>query len=455
MKFRFALFVGLLLATSVVAADDSSSTDASSTTQAADSASSTSVAAAASSSLAATSATDATTQTADPSATTPSPGPSTSAGPTVSGATAGPSSDSPVVTTPAGPTVSQGPTTTGPLPNVTYSLVQFGAPVCMDATCTYEINAPVNNQAVLATEQSIIATDRTKFGVLQSNASSVDADVKSVNDAALAKIAELQQLLDQIQANLNWIQNATKQIQSQQDTAKTNLIFVEKFIKDVNSSPSTCLYQRCLKPTTPAPPTTPTTPAPTTPPSPCVNYTCPGDNTGAIQCKLDANNKPYCLNCPGNYDAYNHCATISCSATANPIKTDDGTVSTWYSTGYNATGNSSIPAKSNCVWNLPSGPLKVTSADDFNFDCLKSQVVTITFANSDGVTQDVSSTTSMRVLNPLLIRMVNGTITLKSTAVEPTFCKIIFSPVTSSGMMLDGEMKEDKKNGFFSWLMGY
>ncbi|CAL2035453.1 unnamed protein product [Caenorhabditis brenneri] len=456
MKFRFfSLLVGLLLATAInVEASDT--TDASSTTPAGSATSDSSPAstAASDSSSPVTSPSDASTLTPDPSATTPTAGSTQPAGSTVTG---GSSSDAPVVTTPGGPTVSQGPTTTAPLPNVTFSLVQFGQPVCVDATCTYEIDAPVNNQAVLATDQSLINNERSQFGVLQANASSVDANVKAANDAAQAKIAELQTLLDQIQANLAFIQNATKTIQTQQNAAKTSLTFVEQFISDISKATDSCLYMRCLKPTTPAPPTTTPTPAPTTSPSPCVNFTCPGDATGATTCKLDTNNKPYCTNCLANFDGYNHCDTVSCSASGNPINSNSTDTFSWYSTGYNQTSptDSSVPANANCVWNLPIGPLKVNTGD-FSFDCLSTQKVTITFTSSDAtLSQDVSATTSARVLNSLLGKVINGTITLKSTSVVPSYCSIYLTKNPSSGMIMEeGEMVE-KKNGFFSWLMGY
>lgn len=452
MKFRFlSLFVGVLLVSVfTAAAGDSSSTDVPSTTPAGGATSDTSPSStavpAASSSPASSDATDASTLTPDPSATTPTAGPTQSAGTTVTG---GSSSDAPVGTTPGGPTVSQGPTTTAPLPNVTYSLIQFGAPTCDAAACTYEIDAPVNNQAVLATEQAAIATERSQFGVLQANASSVDAKVKTANDDALAKIAELQKLLDNIQTNLAFIQNATKTIQNQQDTAKTSLIFVEKFISDVNKATDSCLYTRCLKPTTPAPPTTTPTPAPTTSPSPCVNFTCPGDATGATTCQLDTNSKPYCTNCVGNFDGYNHCDTISCSASGNPIVNGTETEATWYTAGYNLTSPSSsvIPKNANCVWNLPAGSLV---SDGFNFTCLTTQVAKITFTSADAsLSQDVSATTSKRVLDSLLGKVKGGTITLKSTDVVPSFCYITLK-ITPGAMMA-----EEKKNGFFSWLMGY
>ncbi|EGT51884.1 hypothetical protein CAEBREN_09172 [Caenorhabditis brenneri] len=459
MKFRFfALLVGLLLvSSSLTAGTESSSTDVPSTTPAGSATSDSSPAstAASDSSSPVTSPSDASTLTPDPSATTPTAGSTQPAGSTVTG---GSSSDAPVVTTPGGPTVSQGPTTTAPLPNVTYSLVQFGAPVCVDATCTYEIDAPVNNQAVLATDQSLINDDRSKFGVLQANASSVDAKVKNANDDAQRKINELQSLLDQIQANLAYIQNATKTIQTQQNAAKTSLTFVEQFISDISKATDSCLYMRCLKPTTPAPPTTTPTPAPTTSPSPCVNFTCPEDVTGAAKCQLDPNgNKPYCTNCLANFDRYNHCDTVSCSASGNPINSNSTDTFSWYSTGYNQTSptDSSVPANANCVWNLPIGPLKVNTGD-FSFDCLSTQKVTLTFTSADAtLSQDVSATTTSRVLNSLLGKVINGTITLKSTSVVPSYCSIYLTKIPPSGMIMEeGEMVE-KKNGFFSWLMGY
>ncbi|EGT55059.1 hypothetical protein CAEBREN_14070 [Caenorhabditis brenneri] len=445
MKFRFfSLLVGLLLVslTLVAAGDDSSSTDVPSTTPAgaATSDSSPTSTAASDSSSPVTSPSDASTLTPDPSATTPTAGSTQPAGSTVTG---GSSSDSPVVTTPGGPTVSQGPTTTAPLPNVTFSLVQFGAPVCVDATCTYEIDAPVNNQAVLATDQSLINGERSRFGVLQANASSVDANVKAANDDAQRKINELQTLLDQIQANLAYIQNATKTIQTQQNAAKTSLTFVEQFISDISRATDSCLYMRCLKPTTP-------TPAPTTSPSPCVNFTCPG-STPEDQCQLDNNSKPFCPTCKGNFDGYNHCDTISCSAAGTNITAETDGTATWYTTGYNSTFNSSsvIPKNANCVWNLPAGKLENSG---FNFTCLTSQVAKITFTSADAtLSQDVSATTTSRVLNSLLSKVIGGTITLKSTDAVPSFCFINFKPAASSGVM----MTEEKKNGFFSWLMGY
>uniref|UniRef100_A0A1I7U8V6 CUB domain-containing protein n=1 Tax=Caenorhabditis tropicalis TaxID=1561998 RepID=A0A1I7U8V6_9PELO len=445
MKLLF-LLAGLLLATSTLA---SSNTDASSST------------AGLSSSTGGTDATStgATEGSSASPGSTVSSGPSDSPGTTVSGATDLPSS--PGASTQGGSTVSQGPTTTAPLPNVTYSLLQFGAPVCVDLTCTYTINAPGNNQAVLATDQSIIGGDRTQFNALQSSANAADANVKKANDAAAAKIKELQSLLDQIQGNLNFIQNATKTIQTQQNDAAATLIFVERFISGIQSEPSTCLYQRCLKPTTPAPPTTTTAPPPTTSPSPCANFTCPADPAGT--CQLDSSNKAYCPNCIWNWDGYNHCDSVACSASGTNFTLDANGNGTWLSTGYNKSDSSSsvIPANSNCVWNLPSVTFQLstgTTDPPFTLKCLASQTVTIRFTSADGsFYQEIASTTSVRSLNNLLPKVKGGTITLTSTVAEPSFCSIPLTtvPGSSSEEIEIPELVETKKNGFFSWLMGY
>lgn len=272
----------------------------------------------------------------------------------------------------------------------------------------------------------------------------------------MAKIQQLQTLLNQIQGNLNSIQNATKIIQAQQNDALGTLVYVEKFITKLNGEPSDCLYQRCLKPTTPAPPTTPTTPAPTTPPSPCLNYACPDDVTGATYCRVDnSTNKAFCTNCIGDFDGYSHCDTVACSASGTAFVPSSAGNATWYSSGYNSTSpvNSTVPAGSNCVYNL-QGKFKTDAT--FSLLCLQSGKVTITFKSADGgFSQDIAATSNLRSLNNVLSKAENGTITLKSTTADPTFCAIPLTKAAASSADWEDGQEVEKKNGFFSWLMGY
>ncbi|EFO83366.1 hypothetical protein CRE_03088 [Caenorhabditis remanei] len=479
MKFRFALLVGLLLAASIQATEGEDTSP--STTE-----------------LPTTPPTPSTvtppetppptsTATTDPDATTGTPvatdtvatdGSTASPGSTVSpGSTASPGTGTtvPPVTggsdattvpvTVGGSTVSSGPTTTGPLPNVTYSLVQFGSPVCVDLTCTYEIQAPTNNQAVLATDQSLVSDERSQFAGLQVQADEKDSGVKQANDDAAAKIATLQKLMDSIQSQLDSIKGNILVIQNQQNDASATMSLVENFITDIGKSQDNCLYQRCLKPTTPAPPTTTPTPAPTTTPSPCLTFDCPAATADQPKCTLDNSNKPFCNYCPGNMDGYTRCQTgnnavlylneicfsVACTS-GTPFHVDSSFNGTWYSAGYNATspGNSTVPANANCVYNLNG---KFQTDNTMSLACLTSTKVTLTFSSSDGsFSQTVSSSTTARSLNSLLGKIPDGSITLTSTASDQSFCVIPLVQLPSSAML--DEIPE-KKNGFFSWLMGY
>ncbi|ULT98870.1 hypothetical protein L3Y34_000311 [Caenorhabditis briggsae] len=488
MKFRFAsLFVGLLLATSVICNEETGDTspatstsvapEASSSTVAAPStgapastdapATSTSVAPEASSSTVAASSTAAPASTDAPGSTA-APGSTVSPGSTISSAP-GASTNAPGSTvtggqtTVGGSTVSSGPTTQAPLPSVTYSFVQFGSPVCVDSTCTYEIDAPQNNQAVLATDQSIVQADRTQFGGLQKAADGKDAQVKKANDDAVAKIKQLQDLMDQIQTNLNTIQENMQKIQSQQNDASATLSFVESFISSLNGGKDTCLYEKCLKPTTPAPPTTTPTPAPTTTPNPCLAFNCTVAPTGSDTCQLDQNNQPYCNNCIGDLDGHGYmgamegCQSVACSASGTNFTVDNLSMGTWYSPGYNltTTANSSVPANSNCVYNLPGTYQMPTNATVVPIlDCLTSGNVQISFSSSDGsFSQTIASTTSKRALNSLLKKIPDGSLTLTSTIADSSFC-VIQLEQTVAPTVASVEVVE-KKNGFFSWLMGY
>ncbi|CAP21763.2 Protein CBG00470 [Caenorhabditis briggsae] len=483
MKFRFAaLFVGLLLATSVicngnstsVAPEASSSTVAASSTGAPASTDAPASTAApgstvlpgstvSSAPVASTNAPGSTVSSA-PGASTNAPGSTVSSAPgastnapgsTVSSAP-GASTNAPGSTvtggqtTVGGSTVSSGPTTQAPLP-------KFGSPVCVDSTCTYELDAPQNNQAVLATDQSIVQADRKQFVGLQTAADGKDAQVKAANDAAVAKIKHLQDLMDQIQTNMNTIQTNMQKIQSQQNDALVTLSFVESFISSLNGGKDTCLYEKCLKPTTPAPPTTTPTPAPTTTPNPCPAFSCPVAPTGSDNCQLDQNNQPYCNNCIGDLDGHGYmgamegCQSVACSASGTNFTVDNDSMGTWYSPGYNltSTANSSVPANSNCVYNLP-GTYQTPTVPILG--CLESGNVQISFSSSDGsFTQTIASTTSKRALNSLLSKIPDGSLTLTSTIADPTFCVIQLQQTPT----VAGVEVVEKKNGFFSWLMGY
>ncbi|KAF1762599.1 hypothetical protein GCK72_010861 [Caenorhabditis remanei] len=466
MKFRFALLVGLLLAASIQAdlVDDSSSSTttelpttppATSTATPPETSPPTSTATAPADG---TTATPVTTDTPPTDASTASPGSTVSPGSTASPGTGttvppvtGGSDATTVPVTVGGSTVSSGPTTTGPLPNVTYSLVQFGLPVCVDATCTYEIQAPTNNQAVLATDQSLVSDERSQFAGLQVQADEKDSRVKQANDDAAAKIATLQKLMDSIQSQLDSIKSNIVVIQNQQNDASATMSLVENFITDIGKSQDNCLYQRCLKPTTPAPPTTTPTPAPTTTPSPCLTFDCPDATADQPKCTLDNSNKPFCNYCPGNMDGYTRCQTVACTS-GTLFHVDSSGNGTWYSAGYNPTspGNSTVPANANCVYNLKG---KFQTDNTMSLACLTSTKVTLTFSSSDGgYSQIVNSGTSLRSLNSLLGKIPDGTITLTSTASDQSFCVIPLIQVPSSAML--DEIPE-KKNGFFSWLMGY
>lgn len=467
MKFRFALIVGLLFLTSSVCegtTEADTSTEPADTTTAADV--DTTVDGTTVASDGTTVLPDGTTKSAglttepnagstDAPASTVSPDSTVSSGPTVSvnpsDVPASTVTNAPISTI-AASTVSSAPTT---LPDVPVSLVQFGSPVCVNSTCTYEFDAPVNNQALLATDQSIIDTDRTQYGILQNNASSVDSRVKKANDDAVAKIAQIQKMIDDIQENLDSIQNLTNTITSQQETAATNIYFVENFISSISMG---CLWERCLKPTTPAPPTTTPTPEPTTTQSPCVTYNCSlalDDKT----CQLDSQNKPYCKKCPGDMNGYSDagygCTTVACSPSGTPFNTDANGNGTWYSFGYssNSSVNPTVPANSNCVYQLTG---TFTSADGLNLTCLTSGNVKISFSSNDGsFTQPIASGTTKRALDSLLKKIPDGVITLTSTSADSTFCQIPLSLLKPTPSPATVEVEEKKKNGFFSWLMGY
>ncbi|CAI2349474.1 unnamed protein product [Caenorhabditis sp. 36 PRJEB53466] len=459
MNLRFAatiLLVGLLLVSSIEAwkkkgkesSDDGTASptvsEAVSSTTGAAGSSGTSVTSVSSTTTPAGSA--GTSNTPDPSASTPS------AATLPSGATTEPQPTGGST----GTTGTPGSTTPAPLPDVTVSLLQFAAPVCSDTVCTYQFAAPGNDQSFLATESSAIADDRTQYVSLQSAADAKDTNIKKASDAAHAKIRALQTLLDNIQSNLDSIHSNIAVIQASQLDAQSTLQFVEKFVSDVNSAPSNCLYQKCLKPTTPAPPTTTPTPVPTTPPSPCLNFTCPGDETGGA-CLLDNTNQPYCTNCVDNFNGYSHCDSVACSAAGTNFTVNaTSSQGVLYSSGYNQTvpASSLVPANSDCRWQL-SGSFSVdtTTAADFNLTCLSSTNVVMYLISSDGFSQKLVSTTTARSLTSALSKFTNPIFTLTSTAADASFCSIPLK-LTSSGSGAQEEPKE-KKNGFFSWLMGY
>lgn len=282
--------------------------------------------------------------------------------------------------------------------------------------------------------------------------------MKEANDEAVQKIKDLQALLDSIQKNLNAIQNNIIVITNQQNDAQTTLTFVEKFIGQVNSAQGNCLYQRCLKPTTPAPPTTSTAPPPTTTPNPCLAFNC----TGSGPCQLDSLNRPYCTNCPGDMDGYTQCQQVACSAAGTNFTIGTNNRGVWYSPGYNSnnTNSSVVPANSNCIYNL-TGYYQVnqtSGAPELNLNCLASSNVEFYFLNSDGFKTPLTSGSSARVINNALGKMkTGGQIVITSTSLDASYCvlPLALQPATTSKPEFEESEVAKKSNGFFNWLMGY
>ncbi|EFO83705.1 hypothetical protein CRE_03087 [Caenorhabditis remanei] len=202
----------------------------------------------------------------------------------------------------------------------------------------------------------------------------------------------------------------------------------------------------CSIPLSPVPRTTTPTPAPT-----CLTFDCPVGPAGQPTCTLDNSTKPFCKYCPGNMDGYTSCQTVACTS-GTPFQVDSSGNGNWYSAGYNLNSprSSIVPTNANCVYNL-NGTFQTDST--FSLACLTSTNVNLIFSSSDGsFSQSVSSATSVRSLNTLLSMLPDGTITLTSTASDQSFCIIPLNKDSSSAVL--DEIPE-KKNGFFSWLMGY
>uniref|UniRef100_A0A8R1DXT3 CUB domain-containing protein n=1 Tax=Caenorhabditis japonica TaxID=281687 RepID=A0A8R1DXT3_CAEJA len=346
-----------------------------------------------------------------------------------------------------GSTVSHGPTAEPPLPDVPSKLLTFSPATCDNTTCTYQFEAPGNDQALLATENSVVDSDRADYKSLETAADQKDADARNANNAAASKIAKLRQMLDEIQDNWNLIGGSIVVIQSQQSAAKNTLNFVQKFIDEIRATPQ-CLYDQCLKPTTPAPPTTTPTPAPTTPPSPCFNFTCPPNDVES-HCQLDIYKKPYCNNCDGNLDGYEHCQAVTCDSDGVPFSNTGGVL---YSTGYNLSDpeSSVVPVNADCRWQL-NGAFQVaeTDTDKYNLTCLISGNVLMYVFNQGSAIQRIGSGLNIKNMNRLLENLPNAIFSLVSTKSEPSYCTI---PL---GVKTGGSLERRPNNGFFSWLLGY
>ncbi|CAB3401309.1 unnamed protein product [Caenorhabditis bovis] len=238
-------------------------------------------------------------------------------------------------------TVTPGPPT---LPNVNVQRSDFKLFNCTAELCTYQFDAPQNSQSFLKTENAVIGTDNTKYSELQTEANENDKNITDAYNDATSKILDLQSKLGKIQQALSGIQSQMLLIQQVQRDTLANLIPVKKFVSDLTNA-QTCLYQKCLIPTTP-------TPSPTTSPSPCIDFTCP---ISGSSCELDQSNKPYCTNCVGNLDGYNHCNTVVCDKYGTAINNVSESFFI-YSYGYNAQykNYSGLPANTNCKWLLTS-----------------------------------------------------------------------------------------------------
>ncbi|CAI5446397.1 unnamed protein product [Caenorhabditis angaria] len=357
----------------------------------------------------------------------------------------------PASTTPAGST------TPPTLPNVTVNYVQFAFSSCDDTQCTYHFDAPKNDQTFLATEEAIIAADQTEFSSIKTIANTNEAAVQKANNEAALRVQSLLDQLNAIQTQLDTINTNIQQIVNKQQDARNRLQYVENFINQINNSPNTCYYQRCLRPTPPPPPTTTTTPAPTTPPSPCVNFTCPTDTDTSKNCQLDAFNKPYCTDCIGNYDGYTHCLQIACSSSGTnfTFNSTAGADTTLYSYGYNSSNptGSVIPRGSNCQWNLFGNAFTVDNG--FKLDCI------VNGASINVITKDftASLTNGMPLwkINAIFNDAVNPRIILTTgTNAISTFCSLPIKQGSSSSASFSRKIQiSQKSQGYFGWLLGY